>query len=142
MSDDQIKNKQKATIVSIEDHNKSFEVKIIDYQIDDFSLALDGDGDRNVLLALHKGNFGEYFEVGDEIEFKKHSNHDFKIINMTCDVLRLSRFKRDLISILRRLDDDDHPLKRCILLNEPGFILLSAKKNKEKLILFQNQLDN
>ena len=50
-------------------------------------------------------------------------------MNLTCDMLRLSKFKRDLISVLRRLDKDDPPLKRCILMNGAGFVLLSEKIN-------------
>jgi len=49
---------------------------------------------------------------------------------------------RDLTSILRKLDSDNHPVKRCILLSETGFVLLSAKKNPEKLMLLKNQLEN
>lgn len=44
-----------------------------------------------------------------------------------------SKFKRDLTSILRQLDNKNHPLKRCILLNEKGFVLLSTKKNPSKI---------
>ncbi len=44
-------------------------------------------------------------------------------------MLRLSKFKRDLISVLRRLDKDDPPLKRGILMNGAGFVLLSEKIN-------------
>ena len=128
---DQMKITQRATITSINHLNKNFEVKITDHLKDSFVLSLEDDG--NVLLPLPREKFSDYFEVGDEIELKKHGNHDFKIINLTCVVLRLSRFKRDLISILRRLDKDDHPLKRCILLNESGFVLLSTKKNPEKI---------
>ena len=134
-----MKNKQRATITSINHLNKNFEVKITDHLKDSFGRSLEGDG--NVLLPLPREKFSDYFEVGDEIEFKKYGVQDFKIINLTCVVLRLSRFKRDLISILRRLDNDDHKLKRCILLNGAGFVLLSAKKNPEKLMLLQNQLE-
>lgn len=56
--------------------------------------------------------------------------------------MRLARFMRDLTSILRKLDSDNHPVKRCILLSETGFVLLSAKKNPEKLMLLKNQLEN
>lgn len=123
-----MKNKQRALITSIDHLNKNFEVKITNYPT-----AFEAADNGKVLFPLPKEKFRDFFEVGDEIEFKKFGNNDFKIINLTCVVLRLSRFKRDLISILRRLDKDDHPLKRCILLNESGFVLLSAKKNPEKI---------
>ena len=131
-----MKNKQRATITSINHINKNFEVKITDHLKDSFGRSLEGNG--NVLLPLPREKFSDYFEVGDEIEFKKFGKYCFKIINLTCVALRLSRFKRDLISILRRLDNVDHKLKRCILLNEDDFVLLSAKKNPEKLMLLQN----
>ncbi len=121
-----MKIKQRAVINSISDLNKCFEVKITNYPT-----ALEAGDNGNVLLPLLKGKIGEYFEVGDVIEFINHGNHDFKITNLTCEVLRLARFKRDLISILRRLDNADHPLKRCVLLNESGYVLLSAKKNPQ-----------
>lgn len=64
LSSKQVKNKQRATITPIEDHNKSFEIKIADYPI-----ALEANG--NVLLPLSKGTFGA------EVEFKNHGKHDF-----------------------------------------------------------------
>ncbi|NQY87443.1 MAG: hypothetical protein HRT51_06745 [Colwellia sp.] len=133
-------NNQRATITSIDDLNKSFEVKMIEFQLD-FTLTLESEGDANVLLPMPRGKLGDYLEVGDVIELKMKKNN-CEMFNLSCQFLRLSKFKRDLTSILRRLNNDDHPLKRCILLNEAGFVLLSAKKNKEKLILLQNQLDN
>jgi hypothetical protein len=128
-----MKNKQRARIVSIEHLNKNFEVKTINCPTDPFTI--DGGADGNVSLPLPREKLSDYFEVGDVIEFKKHGNHDYKIINLTCEELRLSRFKRDLTSVLRRLDRNDHPMKRCILLNEKGFVLLSTKKNPEKVSL-------
>jgi hypothetical protein len=132
-----MKHKQIAKIVSIDHLNKNFEVKITNCEA-----ALEVGDNGSVLIPLPKSMFGEYFEVGDEIEFKKMDKPDFKIVNLSCEVLRLARFKRDLISILIRLNNDNHPQKRCVLLNEDGFVLLSAKKNPEKLILLQNKLDN
>lgn len=118
-----MKIKQRATIVSINDINKVFEVKISDYP-----KALEVGENGNVLLPMPSAKLGDYFEVGDLIEFKKVGEYAFEIVNLSCEMVRLSKFKRDLISVLRRLDKDDHPLKRCILLNESGFVLLSAKK--------------
>ena len=112
---------------------------MIEFQFD-FTLTLESEND--LLLPMPRGKLRDYLEVGDLIEFEINGQYDCEMFNLSCQILRLSKFKRDLISILRRLDNDDHPLKRCILLNEVGFVLLSAKKNKEKLILLQNQLDN
>jgi hypothetical protein len=126
-------NKPRATITSIDPYNQSLEVKTINCPTDPFTL--DGGADGNVSLPLPRENLSDYFEVGDVIEFKKHGNHDYKIINLTCEELRLSRFKRDLTSVLRRLDRNDHPMKRCILLNEKVFVLFSTKKNPEKVSL-------
>jgi hypothetical protein len=134
--------KQTATITSIDNPNKVFEVKVAEYPTDNFTITLESDEDGNVLLPMLSAKLGDNFEVGDVIEFKKLSESDYEIVNLTCELLRLSKFKRDLISVLRRLDKDDHSLKRCVLLNEKGFVLLSTKKKKEKLILLQNQLDD
>jgi len=122
-------NKPRAIIVSIDYLNKNFEVKITSCPISNYAKGVDSEK----LLPLPKSIFSEYFELGDEIEFNKFGKYGFEIINLSCQVIRLSKFKRDLISILRRLDNDEHLLKRCILLNESGFVLLSAKKNPEKI---------
>lgn len=129
--------RQRALITSIDDNNKNFEVKMIEFQLD-FTLTLTIDN----VNVLPKGKIEDYLEVDDVIEFKISGNNDCEMFNLSCQFLRLSKFKRDLTSILRRLNNDNHPLKRCIILSEPNCILLSAKKNKEKLMLLQNQLDN
>lgn len=126
-----MKNKHTATIVSINDLNKNFEVKITNN-----STALCAADNGKVLLPLPKEKFRDFFEVGDVIELKKTGELDVEIVNLSCKVLRLARFKRELTSILRRLDNDNHPLKRCIILSEPYLVLLSIKKNPEKINFF------
>jgi len=76
-----------------------------------------------------KKKIGDYLEVGDLLEFKISGKNSCEMFNMCYQFLRFSRFKRDFISILRRLNNDNHPLKRCILLHEPSCVLLSIKKN-------------
>jgi len=66
-------NNQKALITSIDDLNKNFEVKITSCPISHYAKGADSEK----LLPLPKSMFGEYFEVGDEIEFKNYGNHDF-----------------------------------------------------------------
>lgn len=126
-----MKNKQRATITSINDFNKSFEVKITNCQA-----ALEADESVNVLIPMLSA------KLGDGIEFNEQESSDFEIVNLTCETLRLSKFKRDLTSVLRRLDCDIHPLKRYNLFNEAGFVLLSAKKNAKKLMLLMKQTNN
>jgi hypothetical protein len=87
-----MKHNQRAIITSINDHNKNFEVKITNYPTDNFTLSFEGDDDGNVLLSLPKEKYGDYFEVGDVIEFKKMDKPDFEIVNLTCEILRLSKF--------------------------------------------------
>ena len=60
-----MKKKQRATIVSINDLNKYFEVKVADYPTQECTLTLESDEDGNVLLPLSKEKFGDYFEVDD-----------------------------------------------------------------------------
>ena len=129
-----MKYEQRALITSIDHLNKKFEVKITS-----FPASLEADYNDKVSLPLLKDKFSNYFEVGDEIEFKKHNDHYFKIINLTCDVMRISRFKRDLISILRRLDNDNHPLKRCILMGNVDCICFQLKKILRKLMRLMTQ---
>jgi len=127
-----MKHNQRAIITSINDLNKCFEVKMIEFELDfTLTLTLDNDGNR-----LPKKKIECFLEVGDLIEFKMKKNQkNCEMFNLSCEFLRFSKFKRDLISILRRLDNDNHPLKRCVLLNEKGFVLLSAKKNSDKVRL-------
>lgn len=122
-----MKHKQRAIITSINDLKKNFEVKITNCPT-----AREAGDNGYVLIPLPEDNLGDYFEVEDVIEFKSNAESGFKIINLSCQVLRFSKFKRDFISILRRLDNDNHPLKRCIL-SEPSCVLLSIKKNPEKV---------
>ena len=123
-------NNQRATIVSIDVLNKSFEVKMIEFQFN-FTLTLNSENDADV-QPMPSGKLGNYLEAGDVIEFKM-KQQSCEMFNLSCQFLMLSKFKRDLTSVLRRLNNDDHPLKRCILLNESGVVLLSAKKNPEKV---------
>ncbi|MBL4909892.1 MAG: hypothetical protein JKX78_07710 [Alteromonadaceae bacterium] len=140
MSDDEMKiNNQKAQITSIDHLNKSFEVKKFEFQLD-FTLTLNSENDADV-LPMPSGKLGNYLEVGDLIEFKM-KQQSYEMFNLSCEFLRLSKFKRDLISVLRRLDNDNHPLKRCVLLNEKGFVLLSAKKNADKVRLITETTRN
>jgi hypothetical protein len=127
-----MKHNQRATITSIDHLKKSFEVKMIHFQLD-FTLTIESENDADVML-MPKGKLGHYLEVGDVIEFKVKKN-SCEMFNLSCQYLRFSKFKRDLISILRRLDNDNHTLERCDLLNEKGFVLLSAKKNSDKVCL-------
>lgn len=123
-----MKIKQRAIIVSINDLNKSFEVKVANCPT-----ALEADENGNVLLPLPKDGLGKHFEIGDEIEFKMKENNSCEMFNLSCQYLMLSKFKRDLNSILRRLDNADHPLKRCIILHDPNCVLISIKKNPDKV---------
>lgn len=38
------------------------------------------------------------------------------IKNLSCPVLRLSRFRRNLNSIIRNINNEDHPLKRVLVI--------------------------
>lgn len=129
-----MKHNQRAIITSIDHLNNNFEVKITNYPTSHYA----GSGGY-VLLPLPKDNGGEYFEIGDLIEFKSLGSSSLEIANLSCKVFRPAKFKRELNSILRRLDDHHHPLKRCILLSEDSLVLLSINKNAEELMLLKNQ---
>ena len=101
--------KQRATIISIDHLNKNFEVKTTNSPEENYSYSY-----GYVQLPLPEDKVGDYFEVGDVIGFKKLGELYIEIVNLSCKILRLARFKRELNSILRRLDNENHPLKRCI----------------------------
>ena len=129
-----MKTIKRATIVSIVHLNKNFEVTVTNCP----TVLVAGDNGK-VLLPLPTDKPGEYFEVGDLIEFKSLGSSSLEIANLSCKVLRPAKLKRELNSILRRLDDHHHPLKRCILLTEDSLVLLSIDKNTEELMLLKNQ---
>ena len=129
-----MKHNHRATITSVDHLNENFEVKV-----NRCPTAFEDDSDSSVLFSLPKDKFSDYFEVGDLIEFKSLGSSSLEIANLSCKVLRPAKLKRELNSILRRLDDDHHPLKRCILLSEHSLVLLSINKNPEELTLLKSQ---
>ncbi|MFT6505963.1 MAG: hypothetical protein ACI92O_000250 [Colwellia sp.] len=132
-----MKHSQRAIMTSVDHLNENFEVKV-----NRCPTAFEDDSDSSVLFSLPKDKFSDYFEVGDLIEFKSLGSSSLEIANLSCKVLRPAKFKRELNSILRRLDDHHHPLKRCILLTEDSLVLLSVDKNTEELTLLKNQQKN
>ncbi|MFT6246944.1 MAG: sporulation-control protein spo0M [Cognaticolwellia sp.] len=62
-----MKIKQVATITSINDLNKSFEVKTTEFH--NFSFTLTIESDNELLLPMTKGKLGNYLDVGGEIKF-------------------------------------------------------------------------
>jgi hypothetical protein len=74
-----MKKKQTATILSIDDLNKSFEVKITNCLT-----ALEDSADSDTLLPLEKEKLSVFFEIGDVIEFKQLGKSCFEIVNLTC----------------------------------------------------------
>ena len=54
------------------------------------------------------------FLPDDEIEMKV-KREVLYIKNLSCPLLRLSRFRRNLSSILRNINNESHPLKRVLI---------------------------
>ncbi len=54
------------------------------------------------------------FLPDDEIAMQVKSEIIY-IKNLSCPILRLSRFRRNLNSIMRNINNEDHPLKRVLV---------------------------
>lgn len=91
----------------------------LNYRIQDNQAVLCAviDGVDTVMLTLdeHATDAGIYLEVDKVIYAQKNGRPS--IHNMSCQVLRLSRFRRNLNSLQRNLVNENHPLNRVLVLN-------------------------
>ncbi len=84
------------------------------------------------------------FREGDEIEIKPFKNH-IELINLSCKTMHESVVRRNLNSLMRRLNDDNCHLNRILVTrrNKPSVWLISedtelkalveARKNQEEI---------
>lgn len=54
------------------------------------------------------------FLPGDDVDMQVKGEKLY-IKNLSCPILRLSRFRRNLNSIIRNINNDQHPLKRVLI---------------------------
>ena len=66
-----------------------------------------------------------------------------EIKNMSCIQMRVSRFRRNLNSILRNIDNDQHPLNRVFVTGErSNFWVIPHDKNKQRAYFSDNKEPN
>jgi PHD/YefM family antitoxin component YafN of YafNO toxin-antitoxin module len=69
------------------------------------------------------------FKEGDEIEMKTHKQAVVSIRNLSCRVFKLSRFRRNLNSLMKQLENQNNHLKRVLVTENgrPAFWLFSYR---------------
>lgn len=72
------------------------------------------------------------FLEDDEVTF--HAKHGcIEIENLSCVQMRVSRFRRNLNSILRNIDNDQHPLNRVFVTGgRSSYWVIPYDKNKQR----------
>jgi len=92
----------------------------LNYRVQDNQAVLCAviDGVDTVMLTLdeHATAPGIYLE-GDKVIYAQKKGRP-SIQNMSCQVLRLSRFRRNLNSLQRNLVNEHHPLNRVLVVNK------------------------
>ncbi len=73
------------------------------------------DDDDNLILPIPEQLVASgHFLPDDEIEVQVKKEALY-IKNLSCPLLRFSHFRRNLSSILRNINNEDHPLKRVLV---------------------------
>ncbi len=72
------------------------------------------DNDNLVLTIPEQLIASGHFLPDDEIEVQV-KREALYIKNLSCPLLRLSRFRRNLSSIIRNINNENHPLKRVLV---------------------------
>lgn len=92
----------------------------LNYRIHDNQAVLcaviDGVDTGMLTLDEHATDAGIYLE-GDKVIYAQKNGRP-SIHSMSCQVLRLSRFRRNLNSLQRNLVNEHHPLNRVLVLNQ------------------------
>tara|TARA_A200000159_G_C7330493_1_gene342718 strand:+ start:2566 stop:2904 length:339 start_codon:yes stop_codon:yes gene_type:complete len=66
----------------------------------------------DTILPMPKEIYGDYADIDDVISFKKASKYRIKLVNLSCKVIKQSRFEREYTSISRQLHSAAHPRAR------------------------------
>ena len=76
---------------------------------------------------------------GDDVAFSaKHGC--IMIENLSCIQMRVSRFRRNLNSILKNIDNDKHPLNRVLVQGKrSSFWVIPHDKNKQRAFFWKNE---
>ncbi len=67
------------------------------------------------ILPMPKEVYGDYADIDDVLSFKKASKYRIKLVNLSCKVIKKTRFIREYASIIRQLNLPKHPLNRVII---------------------------
>jgi hypothetical protein len=87
-------------------------------QNDKAVLCLVRDCDGKVVMTIdEKVTYSGLYLAGDQVIYA-HKKGERQIQNLSCQVLRLSRFRRNLSSLLRNLVNEQHPLNRVLVINK------------------------
>lgn len=95
------------------------------------TIATDENGDQLFNIPLELIESGLFLE-GDEVALS--AKPDCIIIeNLSCKQMRVSRFRRNLNSIMKNIDNDKHPLNRVLVKSKrSSFWVISYDKNKQR----------
>ena len=75
------------------------------------------EGDDTVVMTIdEKATYSGLYLAGDQVIYAQQKG-ERPIHNLSCQVLRLSRFRRNLSSLLRNLVNEQHPLNRVLVVN-------------------------
>lgn len=94
-------------------------------------VEIDDNGDQLLIIPAELINSGLFLE-GDEVLFYV-KNDTFVMKNLSCVQMQVSRFKRNLNSIIKSINNVDHPLNR-VLVKRGGsaFWVISHDKSKRR----------
>ncbi len=78
------------------------------------------------ILPMPKKIYGDYADIDDIISFKKTSKYRIKLVNLSCKVIKNTRFVREYNSIYRQINSPIHSLNRVILEVQGRHYLIKA----------------
>jgi hypothetical protein len=91
----------------------------------------DENGDQLLTLPQELIQSGLFLE-GDEVSFSV-INECIVIKNLSCMQMRVSRFKRNINSVIKNINNDNHPLNRVIVRKgSKAFWVVSHDKSKRR----------
>tara|TARA_R110001592_G_scaffold151968_2_gene379095 strand:+ start:404 stop:745 length:342 start_codon:yes stop_codon:yes gene_type:complete len=102
------------------------------------TIETDENGDMLLNIPPELFDSGLFLE-GDDVAFSaKHGC--IMIENLSCIQMRVSRFRRNLNSILKNIDNDKHPLDRVLVQGKrSSFWVIPHDKNKQRAFFWKNE---
>jgi len=78
------------------------------------------------ILPMPKEIYGDYADIDDVISFRKTSKYRIMLVNLSCKVIKITRFVREYNSIYRQINSPMHSLNRVILEIQGQHYLIKA----------------